>query len=330
MTTARRTGTRLWCFARRFVARLWSYWNLPPVVSRRLVAALVAWPVLLFAFFLMPEVGYLSVPPLFATATQPSGKADQPAPLQQIRQLAVLALPMEGDTSQDPDSAQSERTRQLRERVGTNILEVAGYLSEAYFIFNQEQYPALSYYVLKPDGRAVSCAMPDVPVSEESTREHAAYLALAIVAVEKFNRNAMHRLAERTYAKLYRRAFGRLPDLSFGPAQIRLSLLRQIAAERPDWPEVASWASMADEQLLDVLWQECNALRIVTTFALHQIDRRQLSDADVAATYAGQRRRSAAPIDYASIVVAMVSMMEQVLPDKGALPPAPIGGDPRP
>ena len=65
-----------------------------------------------------------------------------------------------------------------------------------------------------------------------TSREHAAHVALAIVAVEKFNRNAMHRLAEKVYAKLYRGVFGQLPDLSFGPAQIRLSMLHQIGADR--------------------------------------------------------------------------------------------------
>jgi len=38
--------------------------------------------------------------------------------------------------------------------------------------------------------------------------------ALAIVAIEKFNRNAMHRAVERTYAELHRSVSGRLPDLS--------------------------------------------------------------------------------------------------------------------
>ena len=137
----------------------------------------------------------------------------------------------------------------------------------------------------------------------------ASNLALAIVAVEKFNRNSMHRFAERTYAELYRLAFGRLPDLSFGPAQMRPSMLRRFAAEEPDWPEVGSWASMSDNQLLDTLWQECNALRIVATFALHEVIRSDKTDEEVAATYAGQRRRTRAPIDYGGIVSTMVYML---------------------
>src|SRR5262249_29168464 len=152
-----------------------------------------------------------------------------------------------------------------------------------------------------------------------------------------------HRAAERTYARLYRSLFGRLPDLSFGPAQIRPSLLRRIAAERPQWPDAAAWASMSEDQLLDELWQECKALKIAATIALHYLSAPDFpSVTQVAAAYGGQRRRTAAPIDYASIVEAMVSMMQSQLPDKALLPPpdpapdsarprnepAPIGGDP--
>jgi hypothetical protein len=346
MSTARRTGIRPWGPARKFVAGLWRSWTLPPVVSRRLVVSLAVWPVLLFAFFI-PEVGYLNAPPLFASASQPSGKADHLAQLQ-VRQLAVLAQPMEGQSSEDFDPAQIGRTNQLRQRVGTNILVTAGYLGEAYSVLDQEAYPPSSYYALTPDGKAVGCAVPGVPLPEGLAPEHVAELAVAIVAVEKFNRNVIQRFAERTYARLYRSAFGQLPDLSFGPAQIRLSLLRRIAAERPDWPRVAAWRRMSDDQLLDKLWQECDALKIVATIVVYQSDRlRQpsnggfVADADVAAAYAGQRRRTAAPIDYASIVETMVQMMETKPPEKRPLPPpelpappaapTPVGsGDPAP
>jgi DICT domain-containing protein len=82
--------------------------------------------------------------------------------------------------------------------------------------------------VLEPDGRAADCASPYALVPEDVIEGgdaafavgHAARIALAIVAVEKFNRNAIHRFAEISYARLYRKVFGRLPDLSFGPAQI--------------------------------------------------------------------------------------------------------------
>ena len=312
----------LWGDARRSLVRLWSSWT--PSVSGRLTVALVVWPVLLFSFFLIPAVGYLNVPPLFAS----SDKAEQAAAAQQVRALAVVALSMEGNSnSEDLDPAQTDRTNQLRQRVGTNILAAAGYLTEAYYVLG-EGYPPYNYYVLKPDGRAAGCATPDVPFPEDLTSDRAATIALAIVAVEKFNRNTIQRFSERTYAWFYRLALGQIPDLSFGPAQIRLSLLRQIAVEHSDWPEVASWVSLSDDKLLDRLWQECDALKIATTIVVHHSMRlSKLSEshfalvADLAASYAGQRRRSAAPIDYASIVETMASMMANQLPDKPAAEP---------
>lgn len=344
--TKDRTGARLRSFVRQSAAWLWYSWT--PPISRRLTVALVVWPVSLFSFFVIPAVGYLNVPPLFASATQASDKVEQAAASQHIRALAVVALSMEGDREEeDPDPAQADRTNQLRQRVGTNILAAAGYLTEAYYVLG-EGYPPYNYYALKPDGRAAGCAMPDVPFPDDLTSDRAANVALAIVAMEKFNRNTIQRYAERTYARLYRTAFGQIPDLSFGPAQIRLSLLRQIAAAHPDWSEVASWVSLSDDKLLDKLWQECDALKIAATVVVHYFLRlSRLSEshfvtiADVAASYAGQRRRSAAPIDYASIVDTMVSMMGNQLPDKPdtappALPiptapppnePVPAGGD---
>lgn len=164
--------------------------------------------------------------------------------------------------------------------------------------------------------------------------EGAASIALAIVAAEKFNRNSLHQFAERTYAKLYGMIFGRLPDLSFGPAQVRISLLRRIAAQHPDWSdEIASWASKPDNQLLDLLERECDALKVATVFVLDQsvrLNNRNVED--VAAAYAGQRRRSTAPIDYAGIVEAMVRSMKREVP---SAPPdlpsvAPKGNEPSP
>ena len=59
------------------------------------------------------------------------------------------------------------------------------------------------------DSRAASCATPDVPFPQDLTSDRAATIALAIVAVEKFNRNTIQRFSERTYAWFYRLALGR-------------------------------------------------------------------------------------------------------------------------
>ena len=332
MTIARNTSVGLRHVARRSGAWLWGCLLLPPVVPLRLVAALVVWPVLLFAFFVLPEAGYLNVPPFLAKAASPAGNADQPAvPLQVMpRRLAVLVLPMEQDTTAF-NVARERNIDLIRERVGTNILVAAGYLSDAFYVPDETEYPPRPYFVLRPHWVPSDCAskyvvrLPDSLNNPETSRR-VPHLALAIVAIEKFNRNAMHRAVERTYAELHRSVSGRLPDLSFGPAQIRLSLLRRIAAERPDWPTAAAWSSMSDDQLLDKLWQECEALKMVATVVLHElavprepvcndsgcVDPEQI----VIEAYAGQRpRRKNAPIDYVGIVQAMARMMEAQLPE---------------
>jgi hypothetical protein len=289
----------------------------PPLVPLRLLAALWLWPALLFVFFLLPEVRYHNVPPLFAPqadgASRPGSAAGQP----QIRALAVLAHTMEGEADQVWDPGMDRRTHELRERVGANILHAAGYLGAAYLVVDKSQNPPLSYYALSADGAATGCAGAELPAVEGDVAdraERAANLAVAIVAVEKFNRHALHRATERAYARTYLGVFGRLPDLSYGPAQIRPSFVRRLAALQPGWPQAVAWASLPDQELLALLGKECEALKIVATFALHRIVQDDGTDEDIAAAYAGQRRRSSAPIDYAAIVAKMVSMMRQPLP----------------
>jgi len=329
MSAVGRIGARLGRLVRGAVAGFWSYGVLPPLVPRRLVVALIVWPLLLFAFFVIPEVRYLNAPPLFSATNPFSSKADQPVAGQQVRPLAVLSSTMEGDTTQqDNDPAQSDYNNQIRSRVGTNILDAAGYLSAAYYVLDPGGNPPQSYYALTPDGRVMGCAAPYELVPEDLITDHATHVALAIVAVEKFNRNVVHRFAERIYAKLYRAAFGKLPDLSFGPAQIRLSTVRKMAAARSDWEKVAAWASKSDDELLGMLWQECSALKTVTVFVLQELNRPDKDNVaddvtDAAMAYVGQRRRTSALIDYAPIVSAMVSMMEMPAPSAPAPAPAP-------
>jgi hypothetical protein len=332
MTTARDTGGGVRHFARRSADWLRGCLLLPPVVPQRLVAVLVVWPVLLLSFFVLPEARYLNVPPFLAGANASAGNGGQPAvPLQVTpRKLAVLVLPMERDTTAN-DVARDRNIDLIRERVGTNILVAAGYLSDAYYVPDETGYPPRPYYVLQPNWVPSGCASQyevRLPAALDSAeiQKRVPHLALAIVAIEKFNRNALHRAVERTYAELHRRVSGRLPDLSFGPAQIRLSLLRRIAAERPDWPTAAAWSTMSDDQLLDRLWQECEALKMVATVLLHGLAAPQdpackddgCPDPEqiVIEAYAGQRpRRRNAPIDYVGIVQAMTRMMEASLPE---------------
>lgn len=315
----------------------------PPMVPGRLVLALAVWPLLLLAFFALPAVGYVNVPPLFAkSAATPAAAANgngngngngekpaQPLPVTP-RRLAVLVLPLEADTSVF-DAARDRNIDLIRERVGTNLLISAGYLADAHYVPDETGYPPRPYFVLQPHYLPNGCAAGyDVPLPEAlNTPEllrRVPNMALAIVAIEKFNRTALHRHAELTYAELHRWTFGRVPDLSYGPAQVRLSLLRRIAAERPDWPTAAVWASLSDGELLDKVSHECEALKIAATVVLYGLTMPPRpgcsgaacvnSEEAVIGAYAGQRpRRKHAPIDYVGLVQAMTRMMEAQLPE---------------
>lgn len=304
--------------------RAWLRGDGPALVPLRLWVVLFAWPLALFAFFAVPESVYLNAPPLFAATPSSPGRIEPATQQPQVKKIAVLALTMEGETPEEWDAARDRRTNELRQRVGTNILHLSGYLADASLVVDSTAYPPQSWYALSPDSRPMGCASAiETPVDDPEKTARAAQLAVALVAVEKFNRNAVQRWAERTYARLHRAVLGRYPDLSYGPAQVRPSLVRGLAQARPDWPQAAAWAPAAlpDDKLLELLFHECKALGIAATFALDRIVRDDTrSDADIAAAYAGQRRRSAAPIDYAGIVESMVAMMRTPAPETA--PPA--------
>jgi hypothetical protein len=312
--------------ATRGAARLRAWWrgDGPALVPLRLWIILFVWPLALFAFFVVPEPIYLNTRPLFAATPSAPGTVEPAMQQQQVRKIAILTLAMEGETPEEWDAARDRRTNELRQRVGTNILHLSGYLADASLIVDSSAYPPQSWYALSPDSRPMGCASAiETPVDDPDKTTRAAQLAVALVAVEKFNRNALQRWMERTYAGLYRAVLGKYPDLSYGPAQIRPSLVRRLAEARPDWPQAAAWtpAALSDDQLLKLLFHECKALGIAATFALDRIVLDDASsDADIAAAYGGQRRRSAAPIDYARIVESMVTMMSAPLPEPSPPP----------
>ncbi len=210
--------------------RAWLRGDGPALVPLRLWITLFAWPLALFAFFMVPESVYLNAQPLFA-ATQSSPGTIEPAMQQpQVKKIAILTLAMEGETPEEWDAARDRRTNELRQRVGTNILHLSGYLADASLVVDSSSHPPRSWYALSPDSRPMGCASAiETPVDDPDKTMRAAQLAVALVAVEKFNRNAVHRWVERTYAGLYRALLGEYPDLSYGPAQIRPSLVRLLA-----------------------------------------------------------------------------------------------------
>jgi hypothetical protein len=229
-----------------------------------------------------------------------------------------------------PEEADTERIRRIRlmqERVGTNILIRSGYLESAYFVTEFEGPPPPQMrYKLALDTAATHCASLDPEEGEDgearSLRKTAVLLAISAVAVEKFHRNVLHRRIEWAYARAFLALFGRLPDVSLGPAQIRASRVRQIAAEVGQASGPYAMLRTSDAELAHILSDECKALQLAATMMYHFLtkareipscknenDPEECRNAIAAATYVGQRRKTHAVIDYGPIAVRMVDML---------------------
>jgi hypothetical protein len=172
-------------------------------------------------------------------------------------------------------------------------------------------------------------APPSAPPSDDESdiEKSAGRLAITAVAIEKFHRNALQRRLEWFYARNFLEWFGWLPDLSLGPAQIRVSRLREIVAEVGGGDRRYKVFHAADAELVEVLADECEALRVASTIMYYYLKKaRELcpsfdkqpadynpkncpEDWDVFAAqkYVGQRRTTNAIIDYAPIVAKTVS-----------------------
>lgn len=318
-----------------------------------LVLSLGAGCLVLFGFFAISPSQYRNLPPLLADR-QPKGQTPAQAARaesRRSRELAVRALGLEenGRVAELDDQSRIEISQ---ERVAANILLRSGFLHSACAETSDGNPPETHYHVVL-DGTASQCARLDFgedaapdpgedarPDSGEETAiepggeatdrsaiefgSKARDLALAAVAVEKFHRNALHRRLEWAYVRTYSFLFGRLPDISLGPAQIRVGSVRRIAAEIGDARGPYAILRGSDKELTEALLDECKSLNLAATMMFHYLSKAAKEESCVpderhgcpsteeiaAANYAGHRRKTHAVIDYAPVVVSMVTMLE--------------------
>jgi hypothetical protein len=296
----------------------------------------------LFSFFVIPLPQYKDVEPLFAerqpeVGAPPAQEKDSARKTRRkTRMIAVRVLEMETN-GRVPETAVPGRIELVQERVGMNIFIRSGYLTGAR-ITDTEDYqlflhPAPSACAaLNAEERENDEAQSSRDLAEgendeaQSSRDTATRLAISAVAVEKFHRNVLHRWMEWAYARAFSALFGRLPDLSLGPAQIRVSTVRKIAAEVGQASGPYAMLRTSDAELPQILSDECKSLKLAATMMYHFLTKARARPAyesenepsgcsseeeTAAATYVGQRRKTNAVIDYGPIVAHMVSMLER-------------------
>jgi len=158
-------------------------------------------------------------------------------------------------------------------------------------------------------------------IDDDLIRDVAPY-AVAVVAAEMFNRNLVHRQFERIYSKIVQFITGRVPDLSYGTAQIRPSRVRRLLQERPEETRaVLGNENPSDREIVERLWDECASLSLAALILNSEVRRapavqcdgetgedpfsRRCPDRFVAAVraYHGDARAEFALLSYTAIVV---------------------------
>ncbi|MGQ3095122.1 MAG: hypothetical protein ACT6RP_16850 [Roseateles sp.] len=189
-----------------------------------------------------------------------------------------------------------------RNRVAANILLRSGYLSS--FATAIDPSTGLRAFTAVSEPQVESCASPG---DGEREPTQLARLAMAVVAVEKFNRGWPQRRLEWWLAKTALALSGRIPDLSLGPAQIRPSTIASMAAHTKAVPAVQAYGQLPPPELLAQLMDECVALGM----AAHLLTQLRDEKGDLSAAiqaYGGQRRETYAVVDYVPVVFAIAGL----------------------
>lgn len=229
------------------------------------------------------------------------------------RSLPVLVQGLEAQ-GRIPDQPDADRVADTRSLVAANILLRSGYLTRASVQTDPVTQRPLYALSLQPEVRGCASVPQDeaagAQVQPPLPFHQAGDLAIAAVAVEKFNRHALHRTLEWALARATLALTGRLPELSFGPAQIRPSTVRRLVAAGVGG---AAWRPLGqdDAALAQALGDECRALALATAVLATQA----CTDCpDPAAhalqAYGGQRPRTEAVVDYVPIVRTMAAMWQ--------------------
>ncbi|RCW71758.1 hypothetical protein [Pseudorhodoferax soli] len=229
------------------------------------------------------------------------------------RSLPVLvqSLEAQGRVADQPDADRVADTRNL---VAANILLRSGYLTRASVQTDPATRRPLYALSLQPEVRGCASVPQDAPAGAQAKPalplDEAGGLAIAAVAVEKFNRHAVHRTLEWALARSVLALTGRLPELSLGPAQIRPAAVRRLVAAGVGG---AAWRPLGqdDHALALALGDECRALGLATALLAMQACT-DCSDpaAHALQAYGGQRPRTDAVIDYVPIVQTMAAMAQ--------------------
>jgi hypothetical protein len=225
------------------------------------------------------------------------------------RSLPVLVqgLEAQGRIAEEPDADRVADTRNL---VAANILLRSGYLTRASVQADPVTKRPLYSLSIQPEVQACASVPPDSPTKPPLPFHQASDLAIAAVAVEKFNRHTVHRALEWALARSVLALTGRLPELSLGPAQIRPATVRRLVAAGFGG---AQWRPLGQDEhaLAQALGDECQALALATAILATQA----CTDCpDPAAhalqVYGGQRPRTEAVVDYVPIVRTMAAMWQ--------------------
>jgi hypothetical protein len=269
----------------------------------------------LFTFFAVPSAQYNNLPPLFVSSPQPNPNKSQTT---ETAKIAVRTLEMEKN-GRVPESVDIRRLSLIRERVGVNIFAPSGYVESAES-FTDAGSPPTTHYVVHLAGKAVGCAALDGDTDDE-LRPTAENMAIAAVAIEKFHRTALHRATEWTYVRVFSTIMGRMPDLSLGPAQIKLSQIHKIAREFPQKNGPYAILRMSDSELTEMLSDECQSLKLAASLMYYFLSKVRQTDScklssefhceeeTAAAAFAGQRRRTTPIIGYGPVITAMIGMI---------------------
>lgn len=229
------------------------------------------------------------------------------------RSLPVLVQGLEAQ-GRIPDQPDADRVADTRSLVAANILLRSGYLTRASVQTDPVTRRPLYALSLQPEVRGCASVPQDEAEGAQAQPplpfHQAGDLAVAAVAVEKFNRHALHRTLEWALSRSTLALTGRLPELSLGPAQIRPSTVRRLVAAGVGG---AAWRPLGrdDEALAQALGDECRALALATAVLATQA----CTDCpDPAAhalqAYGGQRPRTDAVVDYVPIVRTMAAMWQ--------------------
>lgn len=235
-----------------------------------------------------------------ARAADKDDPKPEPAPEPKIR---VKTIPVWAGSHTGSDRGHELRMQEAQSLVAMNIFLRSGFLDGAQV--SRQALPDGTeevHYRVTIDQSVASC----VPWDSRDEAGEAARLALAVVAIEKFNRTALHRRVEWLLARAAMKA-GRLPDLSLGPAQLKPGTLRQAAARGAGDQEFRRTVR-DDAALANALGDECKSLEYVATLLQHLMKSRD--DRSVLVRYSGGRRSTDAVIHYEAIAERMAGMIE--------------------